>query len=96
MLFIWNKVLSSLYQSQLKAKKMNTPRIYAESVKSMVNSNYSEKSVDAMFQAESMLDDEMYTKQKYAGMDSSTKQDFMIYECDEISACNDVYDYYND
>ena len=75
---------------------MNTPRIYAESVKSMVKSNYSEKSVDAMFQAETMLDDEMYTKQKYAGMDSSTKQDFMRYECDESDACNDVYDYYND
>jgi hypothetical protein len=75
---------------------MNTSRIYAESVKSMVNSNYSEKSVDAMFQAESMLDDAMYTKQKFAGMDSATKQDFMRHECDEANACNDVYDYYND
>jgi hypothetical protein len=75
---------------------MNTPKIYAESVKSMVNSNYSENSVDVMFQAECMLDDEMYTKQKYAGMDSSTKQDFMRYECDEIAADNAVYDYYND
>jgi hypothetical protein len=75
---------------------MNTQRIYAESVKSMVNSNYSEKSVNAMFHAEHMLDDEMYSKQKFAGMDSSTKQEFMKHECDEATACNDVYDYYND
>ena len=84
-----------IYQITTKNTKMNTPRIYAESVKSMVNSNYSEKSVDAMFQAESMLDDAMYTKQKFAGMDSDTKQDFMNYECNEAAADNDVYDYYN-
>jgi len=75
---------------------MNTPKIYAERVQSMINSNYSEKSVNAMFEAESMLDDEMFNQQKYAGMSQSDKQDFIKYEYDEISACNDVYDYYND
>jgi hypothetical protein len=74
---------------------MNTPKIYAESVKSMVNTNYSEKSINVMFEAESMLDDEMYSKQKYAGLDSDTKQKFMIDDCNEAAAGNDVYDYYN-
>jgi hypothetical protein len=74
---------------------MNTPKFYAESVKSMVSTNYSEKSINVMFEAESMLDDEMYSKQKYAGLDSNTKQKFMIDDCNEAAACNDVYDYYN-
>ena len=74
---------------------MNTPKIYAESVKSMVNTNYSEKSINVMFEAESMLYDEMYSKQKYAGLDSDTKQKFMIDDCNEAAAGNDVYDYYN-
>jgi hypothetical protein len=74
---------------------MNTPKFYAESVKSMVNTNYSEKSINVMFEAESMLDDEMYSKQKYAGLDSDTKQKFMIDDCSEAAAGNDVYDYYN-
>lgn len=76
---------------------MNTPRnYYTEAVKSMINSNYSERSVDAMFVAESMLDDDMYYKQKYAGMDADSKQKFMLDDCNEAAACNDVYDYYND
>jgi hypothetical protein len=75
---------------------MNTPKNYAESVRAMINSNYSERSVNAMFEAETMLDNEMYEKQKYQGLDSDTKQAFMIDDCNEASACNDVFDYYED
>jgi len=73
---------------------MNTQKFYAEAVSKMVNSNYSEKSVNVMFEAEAMLDDEMYSKQNYAGLDSDTKQQFMIDDCNEAAAGNDVYDYY--
>jgi hypothetical protein len=69
-------------------------KIYSELVKYMISTNYSERSVNAVFEAESMLDDEMYSKQKYAGMDFDTKQKFMIDECSEAAACNDVFDYY--
>jgi hypothetical protein len=73
---------------------MNTSRIYAESVRSMISSNYSERSVNVMFEAETMLDNEMYEKQKYQGLDSDTKQKFMIDDCNEAAADNDVFDYY--
>jgi hypothetical protein len=49
-----------------------------------------------MFEAESMLDDEMYSTQKYAGMDADSKQKFMLDDCNEAAADNDVYYYYND
>lgn len=74
---------------------MNTQKVYSESVMYMISSNYLERSVNAVFEAESMLDDEMYSKQKYAGMDADTKQKFMIDDYNEAAAGNDVYDYYD-
>lgn len=69
---------------------------YANASANMVRSNYSESSIEIMHDAERLLEDEMESKMKYAGMSHEDKMQAMISECDEISACNDVYDYYND
>jgi hypothetical protein len=68
---------------------------YSEAAKNLVRSNYSDRSVDAMFEAEVLLDDAMYTAQKYSGMSHSQKQQAMANEYDEIVAENMVYEYYN-
>jgi hypothetical protein len=59
------------------------------------SSNYSERSIDAMFEAEQMLDDAVEYERKYYGMDAETKQAQMDWDYEEIVACNQVYDYYN-
>ena len=59
-------------------------------------SNYSEASVQSLFDAEAALDDAYYSERKYAWLSESDKQLSMMADFDEISACNDVYDYYND
>lgn len=71
-------------------------KIYSNATKSMVAANYSEKSVEDMFQAEMFLDDAMHTANKFCGMTLNQKNEAMKAEYDEIAAENDIYDYYND
>ncbi len=61
-----------------------------------ISANYSEHSIDAMFDAEQMLDDAFEHDRKYFGMNAETKQAQMDWEYAEIVACNQVHDYYND
>ena len=60
------------------------------------SSNYSERSIDAMFEAEQMLDDAVEYDRKYYGMNAETKQAEMDWDYAEIVACNRVDEYYND
>lgn len=71
-------------------------KAYSISCQNMVKSNYSERSVDAMFLAEVNLQDAYDNAAKYSGMNAEQKQSAMQHEYNEIAACNDVYDYYND
>ncbi len=70
-------------------------RIYDKAAKTMVRANYSERSVEAMFEAEKQLDDAMETQRKFQGLNYEQKQEFMRHEADEIAADNAVYDYWN-
>ena len=74
----------------------NTGKNYSDAVKNMITANYSEKSTELMFYAETELNDSIDYAQKYKGMTYDQKQQAMIDECNEIAAENDVYDYYND
>lgn len=78
------------------SKLQQAEKVYSIASQNMAQSNYSEKSVDAMFLAEINLQDAYDNAKKYSGMTEEQKQSAMQYECDEIAACNDVYDYYND
>jgi hypothetical protein len=60
------------------------------------SSNYSARSIDAMFEAEQMLDDAVEYDRKYYGMNAETKQAQMDWDYAEIVACNQVDEYYND
>ena len=51
---------------------------------------------DSLFDAEVVLDQAVENERKYFGMNEETKRAEMDWECAEISACNQVYDYYND
>jgi hypothetical protein len=59
-------------------------------------SNYSDRSVQDLFNAEVLLEDEIRTEIKYKGMNAEQKHELMQDEYDEIQAENAVYDYYND
>ena len=84
-----------LNQDWFKVPTSSVEKLYANAAHNMVRSNYSEKSINAMFDAEVMLDDAMYSANKYIGMNAEQKQSDMKHECDEINACNMSYDYYN-
>jgi hypothetical protein len=79
----------------IKKQEMETEKNYYEALRRMKESNYSDRSIEAMFDAERRLDDEIEAKYKYAGMNQTQKQAFMKAECDEICECNMIWDYYN-
>ena len=56
--------------------------------------NYSDRSIDSMFDAEQMLDDAVEYDRKYYGMNAETKQAQMDWDYAEIVACNEVYEHY--
>jgi hypothetical protein len=60
-----------------------------------MSSNYSERSINSMFEAEQILDDAVEYERKYFGMDAETKQAQMDWDYAEIVACNQVDEYYN-
>lgn len=71
-------------------------KAYSQAVKSAIKSNFSEFTLDNLFQSEQALQDEYEHTIKYAGMNQQEKQKAMQDDYDEMCACNDVYDYYND
>ena len=58
--------------------------------------NYSERSIDSMFEQEQILDSAVEYDRKYYGMNAETKQAQMDWDYAEIVACNQVDEYYND
>lgn len=68
---------------------------YKEAHKAARNSNFSDNSLDNLFIAEQIEHDQYETERKYAGLTNAQKKVAMQDDYDEISACNDVYDYYN-
>ena len=70
-------------------------KTYSQAANNAKLANYSDRTVDNLFEAEKMLDDAYQSSVKYAGMNPSQKQAAMKAECDEIVADNEVYDYYN-
>jgi hypothetical protein len=60
------------------------------------STNYSERSIDGMFAAEQLLDSAVESERKYYGKNQETIQAEMDWECAEIQAENEIYDYYND
>jgi hypothetical protein len=73
-----------------------TEKIYSNAAQSMIAANYSERSIESMFNAEIALDDAMHSANKYSGMNQEERQQAMIDECNEIASENEIYDYYND
>lgn len=69
---------------------------YSNAHNNMLKSNYSARSVDAMFDAEQALDDAVDYERKYYGMTKEEKQAEMDYEYAEIIACNAIDDLFND
>lgn len=74
----------------------NAEKVFSKAHNYAIKTNYSERSIDAMFDAEQMLDSAYEYDRKYYGMNEETKQAEMDYECAEINALNATYDYYND
>jgi hypothetical protein len=60
------------------------------------SSNYSERSIDSMFEAEQILDAAVEYDRKYYGMNAETKQAQMDWDYAETVACNSADEYYND
>jgi|LakMenE01Jun11ns_1017448.scaffolds.fasta_scaffold8943454_1 hypothetical protein len=58
-------------------------------------SNFSERSIDSMFEAEQILDAAVEYDRKYYGMNAETKQAQMDWDYAETVACNSVDEYYN-
>lgn len=69
---------------------------YSMASENMVRTNYSSRSIDAMFDAEKILDDAVESDRKYFGMNFETKQAQLDWEYAEIVACNAIDDLYND
>jgi len=88
----WFKVPTQVSSSNLS----QVERIYSNAHNNMLKSNYSERSVDAMFHAEQMLDEAVEYDRKYYGMNAETKQAQIDWDYAEIVACNAIHDYYND
>ncbi len=91
--FVLTKTQTLIMENTQNTKE--AMRIYDEAAKTMVKTNYSERSVEAMFEAEKQLDDAMETQRKFQGLNYEQKQELMRYEADEIAAENAVYDYWN-
>lgn len=68
---------------------------YNTALKNAKQSNFSERFLEDLFIAEQFEADNYEHERKYAGMDADSKRLHMQMDCDEASACNDVYDYYN-
>lgn len=81
-----NKQVSSLSSAE---KAFSQAHNYA------ISTNYSERSIDSMFDAEQMLDNAVEYERKYYGMSEETKQAEMDFEYAEIRACNDTDNYYD-
>jgi hypothetical protein len=82
--------------AQQVSYKLSAEKAYSQAHTNLLNSNYSERSVDAMFDAEKILDDAVAYESKYFGMNEETKQAQMDWDYAEIVACNQVDEYYND
>jgi hypothetical protein len=82
--------------AQQVSYKLSAEKAYSQAHTNLLNSNYSERSVDAMFDAEKILDDAVAYDRKYYGMNAETKQAQMDWDYAEIVACNQVDEYYND
>jgi hypothetical protein len=74
---------------------MNAEKRYSEAAREMRKANYSERSIESMYDAERLLEDEMENKNKYVGMNQAQKLAAMQAECDEICEGNMIWDYYN-
>lgn len=87
----WFKLPTEASSSNLS----QVEKAYSSAHNSMLKSNYSEQSIDVMFQAEQMLDEAVEYDRKYYGMNAETKQAQMDWDYAEIVACNAIHDYYN-
>jgi hypothetical protein len=88
----WFKMPSQSVSNSLS----NAGKSYSQAHSNMVKSNYSERSIDSMFDAEQILDEAVEYDRKYYGMNAETKQAQMDWDYAEIVACNSVDEYYND